>query len=350
MTPFFRCALLCAIAGAATGLPGSAFAQEAEFFECPAVPEPVISLAYGSRYTDDSKTRSDIDEASNAEVDRALRPLEQMISGLARTANEAVASEDGRAERVACVTRTLATWARAGELSDLGSLNANLSIGSRYAGLALAYLQVADLGEIESADRDAIIGWFRIGAQNMRNFFEEIGEMNASRNNLRAWSGLAVGAIGLATEDPALVDWGRETFRLVACSADDAGALPLEMERADKSLHYQIHAVAPLVLMATVLGGREFDGFSECGNALKRIVGFTLAAAQDPSIVVAMTGETQSFRPGDQVEDPFVMAWAEPYLEHVDNPELEAYVAPLRPLSNSKLGGNLTLLYGHGDG
>jgi len=38
------------------------------------------------------------------------------------------------------------------------------------------------------------------------------------------------------------------------------------------------------------------------------------------------------------------MAWAEPYLAHVADAELDAFVEPLRPMSHSKLGGNLTEL------
>ena len=57
-------------------LGASAIRAEDKPFACPAVPAPVVALNFGSRYTDDSKTRSDIDEVSNAEVDAALQPVE----------------------------------------------------------------------------------------------------------------------------------------------------------------------------------------------------------------------------------------------------------------------------------
>jgi poly(beta-D-mannuronate) lyase len=163
---------------------------------------------------------------------------------------------------------------------------------------------------------------------------------------LRAWAGYGVGAIGLLANDESMKEWARGSFKLVACAANPDGSLPLEMRRADRALNYQIHAVSPLVMTAVMLGSASFDGFSECNGALRKIVDFTLAAAKDPAIVEKINGKPQVFNAGDQVHDPFTMAWAEPYLAHVKDPALNAYVAPLRPLMNSKLGGNLTKIYG----
>ena len=76
------------IAALTLALGTSAPRAEDKPFACAAVPAPVVALNFGSRYTDDSKTRSDIDEVSNAEVDRALRPVEQFIGDLHKQAND----------------------------------------------------------------------------------------------------------------------------------------------------------------------------------------------------------------------------------------------------------------------
>ncbi|MDN3722219.1 hypothetical protein QW131_30965 [Roseibium salinum] len=57
---------------------------------CFEVPEPIVSLSYGSRYTDDSKDRSDIDKEADAAVDAALEPIDDLIVDLAKGANTAV--------------------------------------------------------------------------------------------------------------------------------------------------------------------------------------------------------------------------------------------------------------------
>ncbi len=64
---------------AVTLLPGAGFAA------CDPVPDPVVRLDYGSRYADDSKTRSDFDDEGNAEVDAALKPVDQFIIDLAKS-------------------------------------------------------------------------------------------------------------------------------------------------------------------------------------------------------------------------------------------------------------------------
>ncbi len=94
------------------------------------LPAPVVSLTFGSRYTDDSKTCSDIDEASNAEVDKVLKPVEEFIGELMRMTNTALVDERHRA-RAACVLDWLDNWAAAGALSDLETLNVQLAIPAR---------------------------------------------------------------------------------------------------------------------------------------------------------------------------------------------------------------------------
>ena len=42
--------------------------------ECDPVAPPVVELSHGSRYKDDSATRSDFDEEANAEVDAEAGP------------------------------------------------------------------------------------------------------------------------------------------------------------------------------------------------------------------------------------------------------------------------------------
>ena len=92
--------------------------------------------------------------------------------------------------------------------------------------------------------------------------------MMATQNNLRAWAGLAVGTVGLATDDQGMVDWGRQSFRVVACAANADGSLPQEMKRADRALSYQIYATSPLVMSATLFASPTFDGFTECDGVL----------------------------------------------------------------------------------
>lgn len=307
---------------------------------CPAAPAPVVTLEFGSRYTDESPTRSDIDEASNAEVNKALEPVEDFIGKLMKLANGALVDED--AAQAGCVLDWLATWADAGALSDLKTMNVQLAIPARYAGLAIALLQAETAGDLDPDKRARVVAWLTASATNMRRFFDTEAPPNASRNNLRAWAGLAAAAIGRLNGDAALLAWARSSFELVACQASPDGSLPLEMNRADKALNYQLHATAPLVVTADLLNATGYDGYAACDGKLSLIAAFSLAAIEEPTLVERINGEEQTFSTGKQQLEPFMLAWVEPLLRHHPDPAVDAYVEDLRPLAHAKLGGNLT--------
>lgn len=166
----------------------------------------------------------------------------------------------------------------------------------------------------------------------------------ASRNNLRAWAGLAAVAAGEASEDGWLVSWGAHTVATVACQADEDGALPLEMSRGPLALHYQLHAVAPLVVSSAMLERQGYPAFSQCDDAVPRIVAFTLDALETEGLAEAKAGEKQTLHDDDEVQG-FELAWAEAYLSVLDDPRVDAFVADYRPLGNTKLGGTQSLLW-----
>lgn len=330
-------AAMSLLLGTTTPLPA-----EEKGFSCPAVPEPVTSLDYGSRYTDDSKTRSDIDEAGNAAVDKALKPVEQFINELIKMSNTALM--DGDKARAACVVDWLAGWADAGALTNLQTMNVELSVPARYAGLAMALLQADAAGGVDADKRSRVIAWLKHAAGAMVAFFDDEAPTNAARNNLRAWAGLAAAAIGRLDGDKALLDWARGSFELVTCQASPDGSLPLEMNRADKALNYQLHATGPLIVTADLLKATGYDGYAACGGKLLQIAAFSLKAVDDPAIVQAINGKEQTFQTGKQHLEPYMLAWVEPLLRHHPDAGIDAYVDDLRPFSHAKLGGNLTRL------
>ena len=337
-------AAFATLAALTAGVDSTRAESAAKGFACKLAPAAIVSLGFGSRYTEDSTSRSDIDETSNAEVNKALAPVEKYLNDLSKMANAALLEAADRPQRIACATQWLLSWAEADALTGLETLNARLAAPARFAGFAIALLQLEAAGEVDPAARATIIAWLSRLGQPMVDFFEHDAPPKASRNNLRAWAGLAAAAIGKAANDPAMIQWATRSFELVVCDAAADGSLPLEMGRADRALNYQLHATAPLVLTAQLLAGEGFDGYAVCGGKLEDIARFSLAALKDPTIVEAINGKKQTFASGKQQVEPFMMAWAEPFLAHRANPELDAFVEPLRPLSHSKLGGDLTAL------
>ncbi|CAN5190906.1 N/A [soil metagenome] len=329
------------VAHAATQVPSG----KVKNFDCKPVPAPIRTLSFGSRYTADSKTRSDFDDASNDEVNKALKPIEEYISQLSKMANAAVLSEENRQKRVDCAATWLAAWADADAFGDLQTMTAKLAIPARFAGLAFAYGQAKSAGRIDEAAAGRIEAWLRNNVERMVTFFDSEAPKKASKNNLRLWAGLAATETGLVTGTPSLVAWGAQTNEMVVCASNPDGSLPLEMGRGRLALHYQLHAVGPMILTATLLEEQGRPGFSICGGKIETIVDFTMAALKDPSIVDAIAGTRQSFSAGKEKVNASQMAWAEPYLRRFQDAELDTFVKHFRPMAHAKLGGNLTAIY-----
>ena len=317
-----------------------------EIQTCPVDAKPVVSLGFGSRYTDDSANRTDFDEEADKAVTAALKPVDDFIADLARQTNivnDPDASRERAGTAAACVMDSVLVWARADALSDLSTQGAKLSAPSRVGGIAFAY--AAALKVLPQPEgQDEIEAWLLARAQQTMAFFDTEAPPRASQNNLRAWAGLAVTRVGLTLDDPSLIDWGAETLRLVACTAKPDGSLPNEMWRGKLALHYQLHAVAPLVTTAALLQDERPELFTVCDRALARIVRFTLSALEDPSAVERITGEKQTLGGTRKARD-FELAWVPAYLTLDPDAEVAAGLDRIKEPGNSKLGGDQRLLW-----
>ena len=315
--------------------------------ECPKIAEPVISLGFGSRYTDDSANRSDFDEEGDKAVTAALKPIDTFITDLAKQTdilNDPEAESAAADAAASCVLDSIRIWAEADALSDLTTQGANLSAPSRVGGLAFAYAAVRAY-QPDAPPDETIETWLRDRALQTMAYFDNDAPPRASQNNLRAWAGLAVARIGLSLQDETLITWAADTVELVICTAAPDGSLPNEMWRGRLALHYQLHAVAPLVTTTALLQEARPELFASCGNALPRVVTFTLAGLKDPSPVEKITGKEQTVGGVKRKPRDFELAWVPAYLHLDPEAELDVEIDPTAKLGNSKLGGDQRLLW-----
>ncbi|MBU2981402.1 alginate lyase family protein [Lentibacter algarum] len=316
-------------------LPGAALA------DCTAAPEPLVSLSFESRYADDDPSRSILDEDAEEEAKEALKTLDTFINDLSTRTDAALESNDS--EAAVCVMQALATWAEADALSNLKTETVQLTIASRIAALALVAAQVSP--SAQPAHTATVTAWLTRRTEEQMTFWETAPE-GAASGNLRAWAALAVASTALLNNDHVMRGWAAWSLSYVACTANEDGSLPQEMSRKHLALHYQLHAVTPLTVTATLLEQQGVSVMNRCERALDRIVAFTvrdLTAGGAES--EAITGEEQSLNQGAGDLKDFQLAWAESWLTLRANPELEAIVAPRRPLRYSKLGGDQTRLW-----
>lgn len=329
-----------ALAGATLAGAGAARA------DCPPAPDPVTGLSFDSRYADGDATRSDLDPEAAAAAGDALEPLEDFLRDLARAADAAIPAGDAAAAD--CILAQLRTWAAADALADLGSDTAALTIGSRLAGLSIVVWRVAPLATDTEA-LDAVGAWLDRRLIDQIAFWETGAPPGARSGNLRAWAALAAAARAASGGDARLRLWAGASAAYVLCTAGPDGSLPQEMSRGSLALHYQLHAVAPLVVTAAILQAEGIDLAPLCDSALDRVVGFALADLDSGAATQALTGQVQSYFDGGDTLEPFQIAWIEAYLRlpgATHAATAEARIADLRPLAYSKLGGDQSLIWG----
>lgn len=314
---------------------------------CDAPPEPVVSLNFGSRYTDESVSRSDIDKESNAAVNAALAPIEQFLRDLASAANKVTEEGAEQAATADCVIEQMQVWSEADAFSDLGTITANFAIGARLAAFAMVYRQVAPYSS-DMAARASIEDWLGRRAEQQMAFWEEDATAGAKTGNLRAWATLAINLAGEIRDDPVALRWSAWSMTYLQCQALEDGSLPQEMRRGKYALHYQLHAIAPMVLTTRLLEDQGFSILGVCDNALDRIVAYAINDLEDGSASESYSGKKQSYFDGTEELRSFELAWIEAYLTLKPNADLDAFADDYRPLRHSKLGGDQALLWREG--
>lgn len=321
-----------------------ALAQEGEK-ACPDFPPPTVTLDYGSRYDESSADRSELDEESDAAVDAALKDADDFIREIAVLANDAQANPGVAAANAACVINGVHAWAAADAFGKLESDNAKMTYAARVGGIASAYRQVRDLADGLTEEKATIEAWLKKNGDFLIAYWDNDAPPKAKLGNLRLWAAYAVTEIALIVKSQDYINWAFASHRAVLATVAEDGSMPYEMRRGKYALHYQLHALAPLSASAALICHNDYSYTPDEEAVIENAVGFALAGIEDPSKVAEIAGVHQSVPQGLSEQEPFTIAWLEAYLSLVSDGDLDRKLAPLRPLSNSKLGGDLTLLY-----
>ncbi|MRW93754.1 alginate lyase [Duganella sp. FT80W] len=245
---------------------------------CEMPPPARVDIDANSYYSD--AHHSVIDPVLQAKNIANVKPIEDF---LARVARDASGRDPG------CALRWLASWGE--QQAMLGKLSSEQAYYVRkwtLSGLALSYARVQ--AQATPAQRAVIESWLRRLADAT---IAHSDAFRGTRNNHYYWEGLAVTAVGGVTGDARYLAWGRKVFAFAMSQVADDGALPAEMGRAGKALHYHLFAATPLAMMASILNLHD--------ARLDKLVSFTMAAAADPSGLARVTGVAQEPERSDQL-------------------------------------------------
>ncbi|MEL6374681.1 MAG: alginate lyase family protein, partial [Pseudomonadota bacterium] len=260
----------------------------------------------------------------------AEAPLRAFLTTIQRSADLALRLHDPYAAR--CALAGLVRWAQAGAwLGEMRQKQAAYQRNWDLAGAALAYLKVRRFASAH--ERGVIEPWLLRWAHANAAFFARKG---VKRNNHVYWMGLGALATGLATQQPALIARAREVMHEAAGAIRDDGALPLELARGSRALHYHAFALTPLTLMAELAArGLGEDWYALERGAVHRLTALTASALERPSTFAALTGTRphRATKPG--------YGWL--YLYRARHPGRLAGVALDIPTHHRWLGGDVRL-------
>jgi poly(beta-D-mannuronate) lyase len=306
-------------------------------FACPAIAHIAPDLVTDGFYRLDDPTHSIIDPVRQEAYRKSSDGVKNVGMAIVKAADEYRTTGSRKAAQCAMVQ--ILTLAQEHSLAGKMSSNQAYYVQGWVVGaIAVAYLKIRETGLATPQQTETIANWMQsVGEQTIGYYdaHKRVGHGDSQNNHLY-WAGVELAAIGVAANNRRDFDWAMSTYDNGVDQIQPDGALPLEMARGGRALHYHLYALAPLVLLAEFGEANHLDLYAHANGAIHRLVNFSVAGLQDPTPFVKATGVQQEIPKtinGDQI------GWAPPYAQRFPNPALERMIKAATNLSVYYLGG-----------
>jgi poly(beta-D-mannuronate) lyase len=305
---------------------------------CPEPADPVRDVMGVSFYTD--AYHSIVDPRLVKDNHTRLKAISTFLGVVSQMTDRYLRSGDIAAAHCAFVWLT--HWARAdamlGRVNQQGAYERKWTLG----GLALSYVKIQRALDLDDQARYQVERWFQRLAAVVRAEYQH-PERADNRNNHAYWAGMAIAAVGIATNDRGLFEWGLAQYRLGIEQIQDDGTLPLELDRKGRALHYHLYALTPLVMLAEMGERNGIPLYQEQHGRLSHLVNRVVQGVSNPEAFGHLANAAQIDpmppRGGSNV------AWVEIWLAQFPDSELTRWIANRRPVIDPRMGGNITQLY-----
>lgn len=311
-------------------------------FSCGSPPKPVRDLRFDGYYADRGSGSSVVDQRAEKAYREATQAISEYEAALTKMSDRYVASKPAEAPPAACVLDWLAQWAAAGAMLGDASQQGGFVRKWGLAPVSASYLKIRDQPGLDGAKKQAVEQWIRRWARIVRDDYNPT-KLESRRNNHVYWAAWSVGLAAVVLDDRSLFDWSMDKARIGLKQVTPEGTLPLEMARKARAYHYHAFSAGPLVMTAELAARNGVDLYADNGGALRRLVTRTIAGFTDDSYFALATNVKQD-RSGSS-KGPHV-AWLEPYYARTGDAAAAPIIRQFRPMSERRLGGDTTLLYG----
>jgi poly(beta-D-mannuronate) lyase len=245
-----------------------------------------------------------------------------------------------------CAQQQIDTWAQAGALLDYDpteSQQAWFQVEWTLSSVAISESVLVSEKSLDPAQVKRDIAWMNKVAHRTVDF----DKSRKQTNNHHYWRGLAAVATGVISSDDDLFTWGVGVYKQGIDELDQRGALPQEMARHERAIHYQSFALQPLAPLASFAEQQHVTAFeyrSPSGRTIHDAVDFLGASLANPEIIKAYTPDTQLV---DDLGNDF-FAFAEFYSHYTSSPMPASILKGLeQPTFATRIGGNTTVVDGY---
>lgn len=311
---------------------------------CLVVPEPFTGvLDFHSKYEGSDRARATLNPQAEAAYKQQTLTITQMERLVSR---QVIAWEHSGNPRYAdCVVMALNQWASAGALTGPAANHTGKSMRK----WALATFSSVWLQLIFSPQHP--LTPYPQQQQNISRWLGDVANLTAQEwrnlplekvNNHSYWAGWALMATAVVTGRQDLFDESLAIYRTAMQQVDEAGFLPNELRRRQRAFSYHNYALQPLVMIALFAQANGVDVRDENQRALQRLGARVIAGLDDASAFRQRTGVAQDRA---FLQHSTNLAWLEAWCTlYTCNNAVNQRLAGLRPVQNTRLGGDLTFL------
>jgi hypothetical protein len=244
-----------------------------------------------------------------------------------------------------CAQQQIDAWAQAGALLDYDpkeSSQAWYQVEWTLSSIAISESVLVNEPSLDRTQVKRDIQWMNKVAHRTVDF-DNAGKQT---NNHHYWRGLAAVATGVISSDNDLFNWGIGVYQQGINELDQRGALPQEMARHERAIHYQSFALQPLTPLASFAECQHVPLYSyksPTGHTIADAVNFLGDALANPQIIKAYTPDEQMI---DEKGADF-FAFAEFYSHYTDHLPHSIVQGLQQPTFATRIGGSTTVIDGY---
>lgn len=246
-------------------------------------------LIFGSRYEDDDRTRSIVNDAQEQQYQILIRPLRKMEAVVTAHANDYVR---GRTGAGACTAELLAAWARENALLNIPVNDQGQMVRAWVlASFGSAWSQVRGAHDIPQNKRSDIDQWLQRVSNVVQDDFRPGQKPQGKNNNHTYWANWAVAITATALQNQSDFAASYKRYQEFVRDIQDDGSLAHERTRGARALYYHVFAAGPLYLQTELFRRNQMVRGVEI-KAMDRLLALISAGIVNPNEFQQRTGLT----------------------------------------------------------